>query len=382
MRATNLLFSLTLLQVYNGDPDAVAVLDELQVWYSSNFVNENLSKPKVASIQANFFNPLMDILLSFIAKPSTFYRKIVEHVFWTFSSQMTAESLQSMVEILEKSENLEGQCELFDNEDNDDDDISSNESNESKDEEKLSVATSESDEYDEENLEENAEGLAEFNDSLSKALKSVEMNNDKEAGDESPEDEDMDDEEMMALEPQLSKIFQQRKLALNERKEKKNAKETVINFKNRVLDLLLIYCKKEFASPLSATLIVPLLRLTRVTSSEQIAKKTANLLREYMDACKGKRSIQPLDRTFLQTLLTEIQSETGKGSSKLHAMACSRSSLFVVRQLTSIDKELYNVAIDAYVVTLKDWFARPKSRVQPMLFTDLINWSVEARKQR
>ncbi|KAI7038676.1 hypothetical protein KC352_g46770, partial [Hortaea werneckii] len=72
------------------------------------------------------------------------------------------------------------------------------------------------------------------------------------------DESDMDDEQMMALEPHLTNIFKERKKDASKKQEGKDAKENIINFKNRVLDLLNIYVKGQYGQTLALDLILPL----------------------------------------------------------------------------------------------------------------------------
>lgn len=103
-RAFILLFSLTLLQVYSGDGEAVALLDDLQVCYSTL---------KASAADSEVFDTLVEVLLSFLSKPGALYRKLAEQVFPSFTSQISATSLESLLDILGKKESVSGQQELF-----------------------------------------------------------------------------------------------------------------------------------------------------------------------------------------------------------------------------------------------------------------------------
>lgn len=103
-RAFILLFSLALLQAYSGDGDAVGMLDDLQVCYSSL---------KASAADSEVFDTLVEVLLSFLGKPGALYRKLAEQVFPSFTSQISATSLESLLDILGKKESVSGQQELF-----------------------------------------------------------------------------------------------------------------------------------------------------------------------------------------------------------------------------------------------------------------------------
>ncbi|KAB2569848.1 DNA polymerase V [Lasiodiplodia theobromae] len=396
LRAFKLLYSLTIIQVYNGDPDAVSILDELTVCYESAFEKD---------ADANAFQLLTEVLLSFAAKPSVLFRKLSEQVFTVFASELTADGLQSMIEILSKKESMSGQQDLFDqqgsedgegttededgegtteDEDGDmDSDVEMVEADASDVEE---VESSDDDDEEEESGEENEEELEKFDAALAEALNtSIPTGKD----DSDDDDADMDDDEMMALEPALAKIFKQRQEAANKskKKENKDAKATMINFKNRVLDLLLIYVKQQHANPLAMDTIMPLLQLIRETTAKQLAEKATNLLKQYFDAAKkGMPALEEEEIDSVWQLLSDIHTEVAKDSSKLHAGACSRASLFVAKALVLKSEKgkvkSYEKIADLYTRTQKQWYADPKSKVHPSFFNEWINWSVATRQNK
>jgi len=389
---------LTILQVYNGDTEAVSIIHELDTCHQSISKKQNL-------VGSESFDLLLEVLLSFLAKPSALFRKLAGQVFAIFTADVTSDGLQSLIEILEKGESLAGQQDLFDQDidgvedgmsDNDLEiasdvgmiqDVSGGSAENSdlisEDEQDLSADSETSDQDSEKDSDEEKidEELAKFDAMLADTLKTSQPSGNAALSDGSS-DEEMDDEQMMALEPHLTKIFQERKKTTSKKREKKDARENVINFKNRVLDLLLIYVKKQHANALALQLILPLLRLVRISTSKQIAEKSFSLLKEYFDACKGKELPVPDEGEEIWEILDEIHAEAKLDASKLHGNACSRSSLFVVKVLVALDENNYGRAVDVYSESQKQWYLDTKSKTQPALFTEWINWSINTRKQK
>jgi DNA polymerase phi len=195
---------------------------------------------------------------------------------------------------LEVKENLAGQQEMFDQQDDDDempdagDSTSDDDSVEVIDpddlEEEEEKSGDDSESHDESD-EEDAEEIAAFDAKLAAALGShlADPNRDDDSSDS---DADMNDDEMEAVDEMLVKVFKARSQAVSKKQDKKDAKETMINFKNRVLDLLEIYVKRCHSDILALDLIMALLRLTRQSTS-QISLKAKNLLHKYFMLCKG-----------------------------------------------------------------------------------------------
>jgi DNA polymerase phi len=378
-RAFVLLFSLTLLQAYGGDPEAISLLEELETCYKTIEADESAS---------GSFDQLIEILLSFLSKPVALFRKMAEQTFATFSGEITEDGLQSFIAILEQKESLSGQQELFDRVDSEEDEGGEDDSDEpiGSDVEVMEA----SDEADDDPLDdidgsEDDGGidpeLAQFEHLLAETLKTSRPT-DENGVEESSDGESMDDEQMMAIEPHLENIFKQRASEANKKKEKKDARETVIGFKKRVLDLLTIYVKQESGKPITMHLILPLLRLVRTTNEPSLAQKANEVLKQYYATCtKLKVHPVPADIEVTWTLLKDIHTEAHKKAPKQHGAACSRASLFVVKALVNVDRRNADRAAEVYCETQKDWFKKRRTVMLPNFFTEWISWSAEARKK-
>lgn len=92
LTAYKFLYSLTILQVYNGDVDAVEILDELQNCYKK-LIKHKKQEPQGGS------DVLIEIILSFISKPSQLYRRLGQQVFSACASNISKSGLQSMFKV-------------------------------------------------------------------------------------------------------------------------------------------------------------------------------------------------------------------------------------------------------------------------------------------
>ena len=111
-----LLYSLVILQVHSGETDALGVLDELKICY--NKVIKSRSSPTDGDVDAS--EVLVEILLSFLSKPSVLLRKLATQVFGSFVDRITGRGLEAMFGVLETKESLGGQAELFDRDEDED----------------------------------------------------------------------------------------------------------------------------------------------------------------------------------------------------------------------------------------------------------------------
>lgn len=290
--------------------------------------------------------------------------------------EMSDIEADSDVEVLDASdvEEIDGEVE-----EDDDDKSSASESDEDK----------EDDEEDDE--------LAAFNAKLAEALGT---GNDV-GSDASDSDSDMDDDDMEALDLKLAEVFRAREASTTKKKDKKDAKETMVNFKNRVLDLLDIYVKKQPQTPLALDLLMPLLILIRTTTTKQIVDRAVGVVREYSRLCKGDKlpkeaaeveseSDNPDEdpeiheisepRAPAWYLLESIHEEALKpaphnNAKPAHTAACSNASLLIARVLIAGQGEsAVEDVVDRYAETRKRQLLDRKAQVGPGFWTEWNNW--------
>ncbi|KAI0592291.1 dna polymerase protein [Pyrenophora tritici-repentis] len=314
-----LLYSLTLLQAYNGEGDAVMMLDDLDASYKAFEASRKVSKKKKTST-SDGQNAFVEIVLSFSGNTRTLFRRIGEEAFSIFASEITAEGLQ----------------------------------------------------------------LTQFNNMLAMTLQTSKPDVNCDAAEDTSDESDMDDEQMMALDPHLSKIFKERSKTTSKKKEREDAKQNVVQFKSRVLDLLAVYLEKQYSNPLTLHVLLPVLRRTRANANKQTADKASKILKTFLDTRTKRKAPLPKPERIEEVwdLLKGIHEEAKLGNgAKVHADACASASLHVVKVLIGLDKGNYAGVVDVYAETQKEWFADKKSRLQPVLFTQFQNWSLNARQQ-
>jgi DNA polymerase phi len=387
-QAFALLFAMSVFQVYNEEPDAVPVLEDLHACAGDWGKN-----PDSASM-------LIELLLSFVSKQSKLFRDLAEQVFAALAGSLTADGLQSMLDVLSQKESLSGQQELFaqgedgtgaPEDDGSDDgsaidveDMSDVEMGDgatesgSDDEGNSSDESSGDDDGEEEEEEEDEEELAAFDRKLAEALGTAGFDED---ADEDDQDSDMDDEQMLAIEPALENVFKEIKKRSGKKQDNKDAKENIINFKNRVLDLLMIYVKAQYGNVLALDILMPLSILIRTTSSKQTAEKAFAVLKEYFDQSSKHKSLPQSEPEPVLALLSSLHAEMAKGGSKLHASACSRSGLFLAKILIAMDPKNYVAVCRLYSALLEKSWLDPKSKVHKSIFTEWINWSNATSRQ-
>jgi len=386
LQALALLYSLVIFQLYNGESEAVSILDELKLCYDNLIRHKNTDDS-----DADASEVLVELLLSFISKPSALLRKVTQHVFGAFMTEMTSGGLKLMTDVLESDESLRGQQQLFDQEP-EDGDLMEGDSEDELDSDvevvdmngdeghlnsHLAEEDSEDDDDEEEaesdNEEEDDENAKKLDEALALALGTHVL---KEGDEEEDSDADMTDSEMMALDSKLVEIFSQRKKVPNKKQEQKDAKETMVNFKSRVLDLLDIYVKKQTTNPLAFDLLLPMLQLIRTTKTKQLAEKAHNIILAFSKASRTSKKTEdsPAVNISEQTkLLKAIHLEASKDPSHMYAKAASTASLLIASSMHRADKGSVKKIAGVYRDSQVAW-VEGEVKMQAAFFVEWVNW--------
>ena len=223
-------------------------------------------------------------------------------------------------------------------------------------------------------FEEVDEELAAFDAKLAQALGTRLGQEHVDADISSSSSEDMNDQQMEELDEHLESMFRERKNLIKRKHEQKEAKETIINFKSRVLELLGVYIKQEHASIRAMDLLLPILSLIRTTSSPVVSRKAYELIRIYSRLCKGNNLVKIQRPDTVMNELRSIHDEAGKEASNAHAVACSQASLLLVRALVSFDRGYLREIIALYANTQERVLFEPSFKAKVSFFMDWSNW--------
>ncbi|KAH9996116.1 DNA polymerase phi-domain-containing protein [Xylariaceae sp. FL0662B] len=388
-----MLYATTILQLYDGAPDAISILQDLQ-----------RCSEKMESKESGTSELLVEILLTLVSRQSSMMRQISEQVFEAFTSQVSSEALELLTEPLFAEENEKGYQALFENIEDEDEEMDDAEDSESGEdvedveEDEISEIGSnvefvtlngaepmengdednEDDEDEAKQTEADSEELANFDDALAKVLKSHRLDKDKDA-ESSDNDSDMTDSEMMALDDKLVEVFKQRTKNSGKKKEKRDAKESVIMFKHRVLDFLAIYVKHEASNPSAFSLLLPLLELVRITTAKPLANKAVVIIENFSKAFKKARAAQAainnINAEAQFALLEEIHLHAAKDASHAFARVASVASLLVASSLFANSRANVDRINAVYAQTFADC-QKGEIRMQGFFFSDWVNWGM------
>ena len=224
----------------------------------------------------------------------------------------------------------------------------------------------------------NDEELAAFDAKLAEALNTRSAKADIDAvSSNTSSDEDMNDEQMEALDEHLVKIFQERKNVKNKKTERKEAKENVVNFKCRILELLDIFVTKQCTQELPLNLLHTLCTVTRITKSSVVSSRTCKLVQKYSQLCK-KQKPGVRDTAAVFTYLENVHAEAMKEGSNAHASACSQASLLLTKALMQDKGNLHRV-VQTYAATMEAMLSDPKCKVKPSFVVDWLNWGITVK---
>ncbi|KAF9105234.1 DNA-directed DNA polymerase [Mortierella sp. AM989] len=341
-KAFELLFVQMILQLYVEPEDSTNILSELHDCYDKVFASasKKANGKKAAAAEEDEEDEIqpveviIDILLSFLIKPSALLRHVSEQVFAIFCDKMTKTGLELMLSTLQTKDNKDDMFGEQEDGEEEDEDAEANAHNQSDDDEEEDEDEEDEDEEDEDEDEsedmdvdddDDAPVDEEFRRKLAEAL------NVKEGDDEDESEEELlDDDQMMAFDEKLNEIFKQKKIA---KAQQKDAKQTLIHFKNKVLDLLELYIKKQSSNELVLDLIVPLLSLVLIpsASNKPVHDKISALLRNKL--AKIKDYPRECDDEHVFEILTQVHELAKKSPDAKFSGLCGDLSLLLVKVL-------------------------------------------------
>ncbi|KAK4180818.1 DNA polymerase phi-domain-containing protein [Triangularia setosa] len=398
-QALALLFAVGILQFYNQDPDVMDMFDELEECYEKLVGEGDKEEGGISEF-------LVEVLLAMVARPSALMRQVSRQVFEAFTPLMSVEAIKLLTDPLTADENAKGQQALFSTEDEDmmDAEAGSDDESEIEDDAALDsdvemanlqdTGSDAGDSVDENNSEdnegsdeegdeaekENQETLDALDKALSEALGTHRLDQDADA--ESDDGSDMTDSEMMAVDEKLAEIFRHRTKVTSKKKENKDAKETVINFKHRVLDLLGIFIKKEAtqANPLVFEAVLPLLNLIRTTTAKPLANKAHEAIQNLSKGIRKARSddkTPDIEGSEHYEMLGRLHEEAAKDPSHAFTKAVSTCCLTVASLMCNDDDDAaendMSSVFKLYAETQLKWF-RGEVKIQASFFLDWLNW--------
>ncbi|OCH90301.1 hypothetical protein OBBRIDRAFT_887807 [Obba rivulosa] len=372
-KGTQLLLSATLLHQYcadeeDSDPDALdncisgaERMFPVEVKKKSKKSRKSTGGDEQSEAEPEPVDVLVDTVIGFLEKATAYMRAVANQVFSLLSGSVQESTIDLILTQLERRTPEE----LAANEDESMDDEEASDDEEAEEAEDNEESSSESDEEEEEADEE--EDL-ELRRKIEEALR---VNGVEAAtGDSDEESEElMDDDQMIALDEQLAAAFRSR---ANEKKLGKDvdAQREATHFKNRVLDLIDTFLKKQQASPLVLRVLLPLTDLILGTGRDekQLADKATGILRSRVG--KSKDVPSNIDAEVATEVLKELHSRARKAPSADVISTLGQCSAFLARSLFHAGSE--EPVLDIYRESLADFVTRKASRLNSAFFQEFI----------
>ncbi|VDB99939.1 unnamed protein product [Peniophora sp. CBMAI 1063] len=296
---------------------------------------------------------LVDIIIGFLEKSTAFTRAVGNQSFGLLSGAVKASTLDLVLAQLERKDPAE---------------LLADSESEGEDEEGMDVDDDETDENDDDEDDDDEELDIEDDEELRAKLAAALGGGAADEDDESEEEEAMDDEQMMAIDEQLAAIFKEQVKKGKSRGE--NEQREATHFKNRILDLLDIFVKKQPSSPLVISIILPLVELvfTSTPDEKQLIEKASGLLKSRIG--KAKEAATGVDTTLASSVLENLHARARKvrGSDPLAIL--SACSLYVSRSLVHSGAE--SKVLSAYSASLADFAERKASDLNVKFFEEFV----------
>ncbi|KAK9464798.1 DNA polymerase phi-domain-containing protein [Lipomyces arxii] len=357
---------------------------------------------------------LIEMILTFSTKKSLVLKDLCENLMKWFADLIDEEALQLFYDVLSTKESLAGQNELFDvHEDGDDDEeiielqededgVGEQDDDNEEDEEEEEEESEDSDDEDSEAEEDGGEDGKDFEQALSEVLQ-VNIGGVYGPEDAEEEDDDMTDEQMLALDSHISSLFkdrvsgtQNKQTIATRKKLEKQARETIVFTKLRAIDMLSAFLRSfsptirtrrctvtEQQGELMLTMILPLLRMLKSTSSPALPGRVSGLFKSEISHCIFNVRDPEKLFTVIDTILEDMTHTNSVTYTNLSNTAAMYLGKLLVKSASQEKRaEVIIRLTGAYSDLMKRWAADSKIPISGTVFTDYIRWVDELRKNR
>ncbi|KAF7304662.1 hypothetical protein MKEN_01180100 [Mycena kentingensis (nom. inval.)] len=301
----------------------------------------------------------VDTIIGFLEKSTAFLRVVGNQVFALISSSLQASTIDLILSQLERKT----PDELIHDEEDEEAEGEEIEDGDDADSESESEI-----EIDEES--DDGEVDPELRRKIEEALRVNGVGVDSgEDGSEGESDEElMDDEQMLAVDEQLAQVFKMREGG--KRGKNVDVQREATHFKNRVLDLVDTFLRKEGANPLVLRLLLPLVELSTGTSSDEghLTDKAKGILRSRIAKSKTTPSVTNLDEA--KSVIGELHTRARRLHSPDLLSTLSQCGLYLAKVLVDADQQ--ETVVAAYRESLEDFVTRKNSALSQAFFSDAI----------
>ncbi|TIA92729.1 hypothetical protein E3P99_00514 [Wallemia hederae] len=386
--AFSLLLLSVVLQSYDSIEGIADVLSELasasSMLFAAKSPKKNKSKKQDSEEdeEPSAMAVLVDVLVSLLERSSAFLRTMAINAFTAFTPEVDEEALDMILEQLSSQPEGEGDAEddedeeMADGEEGENGVAAGEEASDDEDDQD-EIASDVSDDDKEDDINEAVD--PEFERKLAKALgQPLSDDEDDDAADDDEDDDaadnvdNMTDEQMMMLDEQLADIFKSR---TGDKKAKEGAQREAQHAKNRLIDLLDVYAKKQASNALVLKLVIPLLEIVinSGATEQQLSSKSSSILKQRLAKSKDIPTSN-LNEDDLLVMLEEVHKVAKKSRTPEILALCNQLSLYLFRIVTSnfAGAAAENKAKEVYIASWQDFSNRKHTRLNPSVFTDYI----------
>ncbi|KAJ2917228.1 hypothetical protein MD484_g3188, partial [Candolleomyces efflorescens] len=388
-----LLLSLILLQCCGEGQDSDAVestigaISRMPFWPSKSKKSkkkgkerENSKAKEVEGDEEEEIEPidlLADVIIGFLEASTSYLRTIANQAFGYLAAMAKESTIDLLVSQLERRtpaelaendhEDEDEDVEMDDEEEEggDDDDEEGGDPDEEADDDNESSSDESFGEIDLGDDDEDEEIDLELRNKIEEALRIHGIKPAPEEDDEEEDEELMDDDQMMAIDTQLAQVFQAR---ANEKKGSKNAnaQREATHFKNRVLDLVDIFMKKQPTNALTPRFIVPLVEVIAGSGQDemQLREKAQGILRSRISKAKEHPSAVDADEVAEIFKALHGQAKRAHGLELMEILGTS--SVYLSKILVQAGND--SVVEETYRTSLQDFLTRKNSTFNTAFF--------------
>ncbi|RDX52694.1 hypothetical protein OH76DRAFT_1399938 [Lentinus brumalis] len=309
---------------------------------------------------------LVDTVIGFLEKGTAYLRAAANQVFALLSGSVQESTIDLILTQLERRDPEELMAD--EDEDVDMEDAEDNEDDDAEDDESSSSSSSAGEEEEEEE-EADEEADLELRRKIEEALRVNGISAATGDSDDESEEDLMDDDQMLAIDDKLAAAFKARAAEKGTRKDV-DAQREATHFKNRVLDLIDIFVRKQPTNPLVIRLIMPLVELIVATGPDekQLSDKATGILRNRLGKSKDIPTSVAVEDAA--KILEELHELARKASTSDVLTTLNQSSLYLAKVLLHADA--VEPVQKAYRESLHDFVARKSSKLNTAFFDDFV----------
>ncbi|EGO20980.1 hypothetical protein SERLADRAFT_452123 [Serpula lacrymans var. lacrymans S7.9] len=382
-KGAELLIEAILIQQYCADEDAVEmeVLESCIEATNQMFLVNKKGKKSRKSVDnkdgeqtPDPIDVFVDTIIGFLERPSTYMRTTANQSFSLLTGAVQESTIELIVRQLERRDPAELATDGDSDEEEEVEDNLDDENDESDD--GVTSAGEESEDLDD------AEDALQVRAKIEEALRANGIEAATGDSDADTDEDLMDDDQMMAIDEHLAEVFRSRS---NEKASKDysgvDAQREATHFKNRVLDLIDTYIKKQPTSSHNVLLVLPLVEIVTTSGLDerQLVDKTTGLLKSRFEKPKDVPSNANVEQ--VKTLLEELHQRARKTRSSDSLTTLSFCSLYLSKMLlqSNAEESIHHI----YQQSFTDFITRKASHLNVNFFQDyarrypLLGWKLK-----